>query len=175
MKRVFSGEDHKNLLNGAVLQFKLALAVSVLAGDEDFDLRYLEHFTSGEHFRDREQLHLSKEQERLAGSILEHSATYILALQMDKALQDTVPNRFKSPDADIYAAAWVARLIRNTFAHNPLAPIWDIQPEAQNKTYEVANIIRVTTDTLDGQPVRSRDYGGPLALLTLAEFISALT
>jgi hypothetical protein len=43
MKRVFSGEEHKSLLKGAVLQFKLALAVSVQAGDEDFSLPYLEH------------------------------------------------------------------------------------------------------------------------------------
>ncbi len=51
MKRVFSGEDHQSLLNGAILQFKLALAVSLLTGDEGFEFPYLGQFSWGQHFR----------------------------------------------------------------------------------------------------------------------------
>jgi len=171
MKRAFSAEDHQTLLSNAILQFKFAFAVTNLVDDRHFEFPYLGQFTWGHHARNHGQLKLSKDQEKLAASIFEHSATYILALQMDKALQDTVPDRFHSPDCDVRAAAWIARLIRNTFAHNPLAPIWDIPPEAQNKTYEVVTITKVTTDAVDGQPVKPLDYGGPLALLTLAEFV----
>jgi len=173
MRRKFSAVEHRSLLTGAILQFKLALAARFLAGDHGFEFPYLAGYSWGKHTQNAEQLSLSKAQEELAGSILEHTATYILVLQVDRDLQDLIPDRFQNPDSNLKAAAGIARLARNAFAHNPLAPTWEFQPEAANKIFHVSEILTLHTAGLDGKPVERTDYGGPLALLALAEFIMA--
>jgi hypothetical protein len=90
---------------------------------------------------------------------------------MDRALQDTVPDRFKHPDDGIRSAAWIARLLRNAFAHNPFNPVWMLYSECENKVFEVKDVIRLSTEGLHKKRVVREDYGGPLALLRLSQFI----
>jgi hypothetical protein len=95
-----------------------------------------------------------------------------MAIQMDRVLQEVVgSDRFKHPDSDINSASWIARLIRNAFAHNPFNPTWQTCPECDNKVFEVEGIIRLRTKGLNGRRMEMDDYGGPLSLFRLSGFI----
>lgn len=161
-------EDHRSLISLAIIQFKFAIGVHL--SSSDLQIIYPE-FSWGKHHRSAKDLTLSKDETELAAMLFEHSATYLLVLQIDKALEDVVANRFNHSDERIKNVAWITRLIRNTFAHNPLAPVWMIQPESADKTFILEKIITLKTQNLDGRPVSRWDYGGPLALLALAEFV----
>ena len=71
----------------------------------------------------------------------------------------------------IKSASWIARLIRNAFAHNPFDPVWIIQAECKNKQYEVPGTISLDTSSIDGKRLLRIHYGGPLAILKLSEFV----
>jgi hypothetical protein len=114
---------------------------------------------------------LNREQEIFAATLLVHSATYLCAVQADTILQATTHDRFKHVNQNIRSASWIARLIRNAFAHNPFAPVWKTYPECENQIYSVENVISLNTAGLNGKPVRRLDYGGPLALLCLSDFV----
>ncbi len=135
------------------------------------ELVYYDQFTYGGHLFKKEELELTKEQESFAAGLLVHSATYLCAVQADTVLQDAVPDRFKHTDPNIRSASWIARLIRNAFAHNPFEPVWKTYSECENQTYAVENVISLNTRGLDGKPVERLDYGGPLALLRLLDFV----
>ncbi len=163
---------YRELLEYAQLQYKFALAVSTNIQFHKFpDLVYHDAFAYGPHVFEKEELMLSKEQEQLAAILLVHSATYLCAVQADTVLQATIPDRFKHSDPNIRSASWIARLIRNAFAHNPFAPVWKTYSECENQTYAVENVISLKTSGLDGKPVQRLDYGGPLALLRLLDFV----
>jgi hypothetical protein len=79
------------------------------------------------------------------------------------------------PKLEYYrSASQIVRLIRNAFAHNPFAPVWRIPRECENQTYNVNNTIALKTSGLNGKPLERLNYGGPLALLCLLEFIKQL-
>lgn len=86
-------------------------------------------------------------------------------------LQAIIPDRFRHPNPNIRCASWIARLIRNAFAHNPFAPVWKTYAECKNQTYNVNDVISLKTTGLNGKPVERLDYGGPLALLRLLDFV----
>lgn len=158
------------------MQYRFALAISTtfqISGSK-LDLIYYNAFAYGLHTMTRAELELTKEQEELASILLVHSATYLCAVQADTVLQAIVPNRFNDSDPDIRSASWIARLIRNAFAHNPFAPVWKTYSECENKIYTVQNVISLNTTGLNGKPVERLHYGGPLALLKLLEFIKQL-
>jgi hypothetical protein len=62
-------------------------------------------------------------------------------------------------------------MIRNAFSHSPFNPIWRIDQDCRDKTFEVPGVIRLDCKDLDGKPFDWRDYGGPLAILRLAWFV----
>ncbi len=166
--------DLFELLIDAEQQYKLAVAVHsacTISKGNVFD--YLETFAFGDRTVTKATLHLTPNEEERAASALEHSATYLLAVQVDKVLSEAVSDRFKHRDDNIRAASWIARLIRNAFTHNPLDPVWLIYPECDNKSYRVGNIAALDTQSLDGKRLRRMHYGGPLALLKLSEFTRA--
>ncbi len=156
-------EDYINLIDYAVLQFKLSLAFLTKR-------EYLGQFTWGQHTLESQDLELSPEEEELASSLFEHSATYILAIQVDSAFENLLPDRFNYSDIEIKSACVIARLIRNSFAHSPLAPIWLVPKAMRNQIFEVKNTIKLATTNLNNQPISRWDYGGPIALLKLANF-----
>jgi hypothetical protein len=140
--------------------FKLAVAVHAACTVTDsnaFD--YLEAFSFGRHVARRGELALSPDEEKTAAAALEHCATYLLAVQLDTVLQQSVEDRFHHPDDATRSAAWIARLLRNAFAHDPLRPIWQTYPECDDAFYEVAGIIALRTAGLDGKRVESGYVG----------------
>lgn len=167
--------EYEELLDCAQIQYKFALAISTTIQSSEFpDLRYNDAFAYGSHTFKKDQLILTREQEHFAAILLEHSATYLCVVQADTVLQGIIPDRFKHPDPNICSASWIARLIRNAFAHNPFAPVWETYPECENQTYIVNDVISLRTRSLNGKPVERLDYGGPLALLCLLDFIKQL-
>jgi len=138
-------------LLAAELQFKFALGISaaVISNDEPV-CSELSVFSWGRHRTEPGELFLTKKQERLASSMVEHTATYAMAVQLDRALQDLLTDRFHHANADLRAASWIARLIRNAFAHDPLNPVWKVQPEAIDRRFVLDGVIELDTKALDG-------------------------
>lgn len=98
----------------------------------------------------------------------------MLANQIDSVLDRLEGSgRFASgARPELFGAAWIGRLVRNAFAHNPLAPLWKLDRECRGKVYEVPRVIKLDCRLLKtGEPVRRMDYGGPLALLRLSIFV----
>jgi hypothetical protein len=152
--------------------FKLALAVhAACTSAEGNAFRYLEAFSFRRHLADHQQLALTPGEEKRAAAAFEHRATHLLAVQIDTALQRVVPNRFRHHDDTVRSAAWVARLVRNAFAHDPLRPRWKTYAECDSAVYEVPGVIVLRTAGLNGKRVRRMDYGGPPALLALSTFV----
>jgi hypothetical protein len=135
--------------------------------------QYMGVFSWGEHLADKDELILNGEEEELAIALLHHVATYLLANQIDSYLGICRKDRFTDKDKNIRDAACIARLIRNAFAHNPFNPQWQIRMEqCKDKVLNVSDIIKLNTYNLDGKAVNRYDYGGPLALLRLSEYVA---
>jgi hypothetical protein len=160
-------EKHLELLKNSELQYKYALGLGVT----NPRLQYLTIFSYGKHTARIRELRLNKDQEEFAVICIEHTAIYIMAVQIDSVLSETIEDRFNHKNNDVKSAAWIARLVRNSFAHNPFAPTWKIYRECDNKIYKVRNIISLNTKGLNNKPVKRMDYGGPLALLYLSRFV----
>jgi hypothetical protein len=158
---------HARLLKQAQMLFKLSLGFSATLPQ----LGYLTSFASYSHTAHYNELELTREEERIGSSLLEHVATYTLAVQIDTALGALYPARFESSDQSLRSAAWIARLIRNSFAHNPFAPEWKTYSECDNKQFGVPGVISLDTTALNGTYVDREHYGGPLALLRLSHFV----
>lgn len=161
----------RRLLADAERQFKLALSVRNLCNGSSNAFDYLDAFSFGHHLAEHDELRLTAKEEDRAAAALEHSTTYLMAIQLDTALALAVPQRFKHPDVDIQSACWIARLLRNAFAHNPLNPTWPVYQECADQTFAVRDIVTLTTTSLNGRRVDWMDYGGPLALLRLCAFV----
>lgn len=169
------GHTYSDLLLFAELQYKLALAVETTAtSSNDLHLNYLSTFSYGKHVIKERELMLTKENEKQASTLLVHSATYLLIVQLDKFLDKVLPETLKQNDADLNCAWRISHLVRNAFAHDPFAPIWTVSKRDRNRTYRVGNIISLDTSGLEGKPVLREHYGGPLALLKLVQYIRRL-
>jgi hypothetical protein len=80
-------------------------------------------------------------------------------------------SRFKSTDKKIHNASIVARLIRNSFAHDPFGPIWRIDREFRNQIFEIEGLLTLNTEKLSNNPVSRSDYGGPLAIYLFSKYV----
>lgn len=172
MSREIRRPNLKRLLTDAENQFKLAVGLQNLCANADSNvLTYARTWSFGMHIADHDELSLSPEAEERASGALVHCATYLLAVQLDSVLQEAISNRFNHSNSVISAAAWIARLIRNAFAHNPLYPVWKIDRKCRNKLIEIPGIIRLDTSGREGNCLKRMDYGGPLALLKLSSYV----
>ena len=106
---------------------------------------------------------LNGEEEELAIGLLHHVATYLLANQIASCLQ-----RSNTNIGDAYIISY---LIRNAFAHDPFMPQWKIKDKDKNKLFCVSGIIKLDTNNLHGKGVVWHDFGSPLALLRLSEYV----
>jgi hypothetical protein len=168
-------KEHLDMLTVAEMQYKLSLGVlTACNSSDDLTFDYYEQFTWGGQSATREELALTKEQERFAAAAFEHTATYLMVVQIDTALKATVPDHLNHPDDDIRSASLIAWLLRNAFAHNPFAPTWKVYGQYDNQTYAVKDVIVLKTTGLNGQLLKRRHYGGPLALLRLLQFTKRL-
>jgi hypothetical protein len=103
--------SHERLLNAELL-FKFAVGMSAASHTSDALLiRPSDVFTWGKHRVEGAEMALTKPQEQWASVVSEYCATFLLMLQLDRTLQDAIPNRFQHVNMDVRAAAWVARTI----------------------------------------------------------------
>ena len=167
---------YKSLLKTAELAYRLAHAVQIAClgkGRQPFE--YPQWYAWGEHCVTHEEFALSSEQEKYASRALLHCATYVMAVQIDTALQREKHNRFKHHNDDICIASCIANTIRNAFSHDPFNPVWKInRKRCPNRILEIKGIIRIDTNDLEGEKMRIEDYGGPLSLLKLSEFVRTI-
>ena len=164
------------LLDNAELQYKFALALNTKynwLGEKMPKLVYYDQFAYGPYIVYKKDLELNKKQEQRAAMLLEHTVIYIMAVQIDTVLEKNIPDRFNHNNNDIRSGSCIIRLIRNTFAHNPFAPVWLIDRKFKNKVYSMGEI-EMDTSKLNNKPVKRLDYGGPLALLWLSKWAKKL-
>jgi hypothetical protein len=88
---------------------------------------------------------------------------------MKDAIQAVVPEN--SNDSDVQAAYQIARLIRNAFAHAPFSPKWLIDAKYRNKVFVIPGVMAFDTKGFDGTEFDWRQYGGPLALFRLCQWV----
>src|SRR6266849_5500866 len=110
------GIQYIRSLDIAALQFKLALQVAAVPGGVTQRLTFM---TYGRLSIEKQDLQLSEEDVPLAQTALKQIATFTLALAIDTAFENTIADRFNSPDHEIVIAARIARILRNAFAHDP--------------------------------------------------------
>lgn len=161
--------DYQNLIRFSVMQYKLSLGIRHSLTEGNSSLTYPELWAWGKHTFSKEELKLDAKDQKDAAMFLAHSTLLTIAVQVDSALERRAPNRFASVNSDLKNLAIIARMIRNSFAHNPFFPVWLIQEQWQDQVFEVSNVISMDTTGLHGKPVDRHDYGGPLAILSLAE------
>jgi hypothetical protein len=163
-------------LHHSGLQFKIALAVSATCHSSDKRaLKYLGQFSYGKHSMAAKELSLTAEEEKMAAIIVEHSATYLMAVQLDEILEKLFPNRFEHSDRKVQDGARIVRLIRNAYAHDPLSPTWlKIPASWRNRILTVEDIISLDTNNLEGKKLERMDYGGPISLLRLLQYFGHL-
>jgi hypothetical protein len=164
-------ERHIGLLFSAELQFRLASAVRLATtqGVQPLDLPI--EWSHGQHRVKYQEVALRKDQADFAACFLHRSATYSMAVVMKDAIRAAVPDPKTSLQPTTRAAYQIARLVRNAFAHAPLAPVWSIDPDCRNTIFSVPDVIELDTTKLQGQNFDSRHYGGPLALYRLSQFV----
>jgi hypothetical protein len=127
-----------------------------------------QQFTYGKFTLKSRALKLIKKQQPIAAAAFEHSATFMLAVAIDTALEECIKDRFSAKNKAIYNTAKIARIIHNAFAHNPFYPKWNLKNKNHIGIFEVKNILRLDTSSLQGKRVDWRHYGGPIALLKFA-------
>lgn len=158
---------HLKLIKDAQILLKYVLGIKATYPK----LNYFDKFWYFNHVFTKKDLLLTDKEESHAFYIIEDVTAYLLTVQMDTALEATFNNRFSHRNKKIQSCAWIVRLIRNAFAHNPFCPIWKTYPECENKLYEIPNIIKLNTAGLHGKPVKKEHYGGLLSLLCLSQFL----
>jgi hypothetical protein len=164
---------HRVLIRTAQQQFKLAVGVRAYCAEQNGKqaFNYLHSFSFGPHLADHEELALKEWQEQFAAAALEHSACYIMAIQVDKAFEELYPNRFEHENQTLVHSARIAKLLRNAFAHDCLNPKWIIPKVCKNTKYQVEKIIYLDTALLHDESLNRMHYGGPLALLRFSQYV----
>jgi hypothetical protein len=169
----FSNKDFEFmhfLLKNAKLHLKLVFGLRT----SQPKVHYLDVFSFGKHIATHKELSLTYQQEEHAFAALEHCTTYISVVQIHTVLEAIHPDPFHISDPDSAAAFQISRLIRNAFAHNPFAPVWEIRSAWKNKVLTVPNIISIDTSDLDKKPVRREHYGGPLSILRFIKYADSV-
>jgi hypothetical protein len=169
-----SAETHAGLLKLAERQFQLVLAVRFGCTFGSQPLKVPSVIQYGRKVVTDDDVALTSDEADEAAAVLEHTATFTLALQMVQAMKDAFVTPRNHSDQDVRAAFEISRLLRNAYAHQPFRPHWSIGPECQNTVYEVTNIARLDTTDLQGQRVRWQDYGGKLALFWLSRYVRSV-
>ncbi len=177
-------EQHKNTfkmisqLKVSKIAFKLSVGMNFFIHSQDKQIdqifKYYSAFSFGKHVLEYEELKLQREQEELGGAALEHAATFLMALQMDEALNQIFGKEYeKNPKTELDEARLIIKLIRNSFAHNPFAPTWNIRNPNNypKKKLSVAGVLSIDISNINNMPAQWQDYGGKLAVLRLVDYI----
>ncbi len=164
-------EEYIARLKIAEHQFRLACTVHLAVLHEQQPLDVPVRWTFGKHQVSYEEFGLRPDQAPLAASALEHTAMLVLC----STIRDVVQNLFSNPkihdDPRVVASYQISRMIRNAFAHSMIAPVWSIDADCADKTYEIESVISFCTVGLHEQPMRWQHYGGPLAIFRFGRFV----
>ena len=117
------------------------------------------------------KLALTREEEEQAADALEHASTYLAAQQIDAVLAENFSDRFEHADPDIRTAACIASILCDSLADNHFGGTWKIPAKWNWREFKIEGVIALDTQKIADKPVRRRDYGGPLALLKLIDFV----
>lgn len=164
-------EQHISYLFAAEVQFLLASAVRLATNLKTQPLELPTVWTHGKHTVRYREIALRQDQADSAAVTLHQSATFLMAVAMKDAIVAAVRDPKNSPDVTVSSAYQIVRMIRNSFAHAPLAPVWSIDDDCKDRIFYVPRVIRLDTHNLTGQPFDWKHYGGPLALLRLCRFV----
>lgn len=162
---------HVRLLKSAELQFRLASAVRLATSTKRQPLDLPKIWSHGKHIIEYEEIALTPEEADYAACGLHRAATYLMAAQIREAIASVVYDAKNHHDSDVQSAYQIARLVRNAFAHHPLCPTWSIDHDCRDCIFVVRDIITLNTTHLHNKRLDWRDYGGPLALLRLSQFV----
>lgn len=163
--------NHIRRLFTAELQFRLASAVRLATTFKEQPLDVPVKWTHGEHSAGYGDLALRQDQAEYAAWSLHRSATFLLAVAIKDAIEAVVPKASEAPDPVVRSAYLIATLIRNAFTHEPFAPTWLIDRKWRSEVFEVPGIISLDTRGLNNTKFHWKQYGGPLALLRLCQFV----
>jgi hypothetical protein len=164
-------ERHISYLFAAELQFRLASAVRLATNLKTQPLDLPTAWTHGRHTVRYSEIALRQDQAEYASIALHQSATYLMAVVIKDAIFAAVQDPKSSADTAVSSAYQIARMIRNSFAHAPLAPVWSIDRDCKDRIFSVPRVIKLDTHNLNGLPFDWKHYGGPLALLRLCRFV----
>ena len=151
-------------------QFKFAIAAWATVHSRDFRLNYIDAYDDGAHMLTREEMLLTPEEEEMASNLVMWSSTYLLAVQMNTALERISLHHFNKPMEELRAAKIIVNLVRNAFAHNPMEPTWDIPETLRDRIFEVPRVIRLDTHEIQGMTVNIRRFGAS-SFLRLAQWL----
>lgn len=199
MTTISDRERHIQHLFAAELQFRLASAVRLAVTGNRQPLDLPMEWTHGQHHVRYEEIALRQDQADYAAFFIHRSVTFLMVVAIKDAIeviapglpkaikkanhnidaairgviQTVAPKTWKSSDDDVVTSYHIARLVRNAFAHAPLAPTWLIKAELQDKVFTIPDVINLRTAGLHQTPFDWRHYGGPLALFRLCRlFVS---
>lgn len=171
---VLTAEKHAALLKLAELQFRLMIAVRTGSTLGRLPLQVPVLFVFGKQTVRAADVALTQDEADEGAAVMEHAATYTLALEIVQAMKDVLTKPRDHADQEVRHAFEIARLVRNAYAHQPFSPHWSIDPVCRNKTFEVSGIASIQTNALQGEPVRWQDYGGMLALFRLSQYVRSV-
>jgi len=164
-------EHHINLLKLAEQQFRLACIVRVHATLETMPLDAPISQSFGKHTTTWDEFGLRQDQVEYAAPMLEFVSTFVMSSTMRQAFAECVPNAKNDQKPELVAAYQIARLTRNAFSHHMLVPTWSIDQDCKDQLFEVKDVIRLDTSSLNGQPLQWEHYGGHLAIWRLSQWV----
>ena len=164
-------EDHLTRLRLAEQQFRLACTVHLAVANGVQTLDVPVEWTFGKHRASYADFGLRQDQADYSASVLETSATYILASVTRDALVALFEDPKSHENKSVVAAYQISRMIRNAFAHSMIRPRWSIDDDCRDKTFSIENVISLDTTNLNGKEFRWQDYGGPLAIFYFGRFV----
>jgi hypothetical protein len=171
MEKMSIREAHLARLRVAEQQFRLACTVhlAVTNGVQTLDVPV--EWAFGRHRVSYEDFGLRQDQADYAASQLEMTATFVIASAIRDALVALFPDTKQHTDQNVVSAYQISRLIRNAFAHNMTDPLWSIDADCRDSSFEIERVIRLNTSGLDKVYLDWRHYGGPLAIFYLGRYV----
>lgn len=133
----------------AELQFRLTIAVRLATLLDKQHLEVPTSWSHGKHIVAYEEIVLTKDQADISADYLKRTATYLMSLTIKNALKRTYGDPKNHNDENVVAAYQISRLIRNAFAHSPIRPVWNIDPDCRLKRFTVKDVIVLDTTELD--------------------------
>lgn len=162
---------HLNRLRLAEQQFRLACTAHLAVSNGVQPLDVPVEWVFGRHRVSYEDFGLRQDQAAYAASLLEMTATFIVASTIRDALVVLFPDTKRHKDQDVVSAYQISRLIRNAFAHNMIQPVWSIDADCRDAEFEIKDVIRLNTSDLNGVHLDWRHYGDPLAIFYFGRYV----